>query len=127
MERACTSHPRQSPLASRTVLTFRLETADAPHPLRSIVQCLVDLRLSTTARTTGAPRPAHNFRSHTPDQVSRSNLARKAPTRARSPRQKVIITNIDLSEEVVDVASAALERYNIEKDIAAQFKEFRTS
>ena len=35
---------------------------------------------------------------------------------------KAITTNIDLSEEVVNVASAALERYNIEKDIAAQIR-----
>ena len=37
---------------------------------------------------------------------------------------KAITISVDLSEEVVDVASAALERYNIAKDIAAQLKEF---
>ena len=35
---------------------------------------------------------------------------------------KAITTNIDLSEEVVNVASTALERYNIEKDVAAQIR-----
>ena len=40
---------------------------------------------------------------------------------------KAIIKNVDMSEEMqqeaVDVASAALEKYNIEKDIAAQIKK----
>ncbi|KAI0665778.1 dynein light chain type 1-domain-containing protein [Trametes maxima] len=40
---------------------------------------------------------------------------------------KVIINNVDMSEdmqqEAVDVAHAALEGYNIEKDIAAQIKK----
>ena len=40
---------------------------------------------------------------------------------------KAIIKNVDMTEEMqqesVDVASAALEKYNIEKDIAAQIKK----
>ncbi|KAI0782618.1 dynein light chain type 1-domain-containing protein [Abortiporus biennis] len=40
---------------------------------------------------------------------------------------KAIIKNVDMSEELqqeaVDIASAALEKYNIEKDIAAQIKK----
>ena len=40
---------------------------------------------------------------------------------------KAIVKNVDMSEEMqqeaVDVASAALEKYNIEKDIAAQIKK----
>ncbi|KAI0070279.1 hypothetical protein K474DRAFT_1670242 [Panus rudis PR-1116 ss-1] len=40
---------------------------------------------------------------------------------------KAIIKNVDMSEdlqqEAVDIASAALEKYNIEKDIAAQIKK----
>jgi dynein light chain LC8-type len=40
---------------------------------------------------------------------------------------KAIIKNVDMSEEMqqecVDVASTALEKYNIEKDIAAQIKK----
>ena len=40
---------------------------------------------------------------------------------------KAIIKNVDMSEDLqqesVDVASAALEKYNIEKDIAAQIKK----
>ena len=35
---------------------------------------------------------------------------------------KATVKNVDLSEEVVHVASAALERYNIENDIAAQIR-----
>ncbi|KAF4569761.1 Dynein light chain [Pleurotus pulmonarius] len=40
---------------------------------------------------------------------------------------KAIIKNVDMSEEMqqesVDIASAALEKYNIEKDIAAYIKK----
>lgn len=40
---------------------------------------------------------------------------------------KAIIKNVDMSEDMqqesVDIASAALEKYNIEKDIAAQIKK----
>ena len=40
---------------------------------------------------------------------------------------KAIVKNVDMTEEMqqesVDVASAALEKYNIEKDIAAQIKK----
>ena len=43
------------------------------------------------------------------------------------PNLKAIIKNVDMSEEMqqesVDVASTALEKYNIEKDIAAQIKK----
>ncbi|KAH9975214.1 dynein light chain type 1-domain-containing protein [Russula compacta] len=40
---------------------------------------------------------------------------------------KAIIKNVDMSEEMqqesIDIASGALEKYNIEKDIAAQIKK----
>jgi dynein light chain LC8-type len=40
---------------------------------------------------------------------------------------KAIIKNVDMTEEMqqesVDIASAALEKYSIEKDIAAQIKK----
>jgi dynein light chain LC8-type len=40
---------------------------------------------------------------------------------------KAIIKNVDMSDEMqqesVDIASSALEKYNIEKDIAAQIKK----
>ena len=40
---------------------------------------------------------------------------------------KAVIKNVDMSEEMqqeaVDIATAALEKYNIEKDIAAQIKK----
>ncbi|KAF5338372.1 hypothetical protein D9611_012510 [Ephemerocybe angulata] len=53
-------------------------------------------------------------------------------TDASAPRDsatsaKAIIKNVDMSEDMqqesVDIASAALEKYNIEKDIAAQIKK----
>ena len=60
---------------------------------------------SSSTDTTSAPREAA--------------LAGSAP--------KAIIKNVDMSEEMqqesVDIASAALEKYNIEKDIAAQIKK----
>lgn len=54
------------------------------------------------------------------------------PTDAGSPAgekrdHKAVIKNVDMSEEMqqecVDIASAALEKYNLEKDIAAQVKK----
>jgi len=40
---------------------------------------------------------------------------------------KAVIKNVDMSDELqqeaVDIATAALEKYNIEKDIAAQIKK----
>lgn len=40
---------------------------------------------------------------------------------------KAVIKNVDMTEEMqqesVDITSAALEKYNIEKDIAAQIKK----
>ncbi|EMD38723.1 hypothetical protein CERSUDRAFT_81533 [Gelatoporia subvermispora B] len=46
-------------------------------------------------------------------------------TNGAGPR--AIIKNVDMSEDMqqesVDIASAALEKYNIEKDIAAQIKK----
>lgn len=48
-------------------------------------------------------------------------------TKLDSATPKAIIKNVDMSEELqqesVDIASAALEKYNIEKDIAAQIKK----
>jgi dynein light chain LC8-type len=54
-----------------------------------------------------------------------SSGARESGSGAAGP--KAIIKNVDMSEEMqqesVDIASAALEKYNIEKDIAAQIKK----
>ena len=40
---------------------------------------------------------------------------------------KAVIKNVDMTEEMqqeaIDIATAALEKYNIEKDIAAQIKK----
>lgn len=54
-----------------------------------------------------------------------SSLPRTEPTGNGGP--KAIIKNVDMTDEMqqesVDIASAALEKYNIEKDIAAQIKK----
>ena len=47
-------------------------------------------------------------------------LAQDTVTNDAGP--KAIVTIVDLSEEMVNVASAALERCNIEQDIAAQIR-----
>ena len=58
------------------------------------------------------------------DAVTASTDASSNPT---GSGPKAVIKNVDMSEEMqqeaVDVASAALEKYNIEKDIAAQIKK----
>ncbi len=57
--------------------------------------------------------------------TSSSTDTSSSPNGAGGP--KAVIKNVDMSEdmqqEAVDVASAALEKYNIEKDIAAQIKK----
>jgi dynein light chain LC8-type len=54
-----------------------------------------------------------------------TNTARDSNITSSGP--KAIIKNVDMSEEMqqesVDIASAALDKYNIEKDIAAQIKK----
>ena len=59
-----------------------------------------------------------------PTSSSTDNLAPAAPN---GTGPKAVIKNVDMSEEMqqeaVDVASVALEKYNIEKDIAAQIKK----
>ncbi|OSD00081.1 hypothetical protein PYCCODRAFT_1437638 [Trametes coccinea BRFM310] len=56
---------------------------------------------------------------------SDASLSKGQPDNGTGP--KAIIKNVDMSEdmqqEAVDVAHAALEKYNIEKDIAAQIKK----
>ena len=60
-----------------------------------------------------------------------ADVAATATTESSSPPNgsgpKAVIKNVDMSEEMqqeaVDVASAALEKYNIEKDIAAHIKK----
>ena len=53
--------------------------------------------------------------------------ALREPSLVGASPPKAIIKNVDMSEEMqqesVDIASAALEKYNIEKDIAAQIKK----
>ena len=53
--------------------------------------------------------------------------AASGPKENTSTVPKAIIKNVDMSEEMqqesVDVASVALEKFNIEKDIAAQIKK----
>jgi dynein light chain LC8-type len=56
-----------------------------------------------------------------------ASIGGTAGSTAGSGGPKAIIKNVDMSEEMqqecVDVASTALEKYNIEKDIAAQIKK----
>ena len=60
---------------------------------------------------------------YAPTGSDSSSPAQDTMTNDAGPKAMVMVTNVDLSKEVVDVASVALERYNIE-DIAAQIKEF---
>jgi dynein light chain LC8-type len=57
-----------------------------------------------------------------PSSTDASSIVKDGPN-----GPKAIIKNVDMSEEMqqesVDIASAALEKYNIEKDIAAQIKK----
>lgn len=61
------------------------------------------------------------------DAPSSSTDAGSSPREGGASGAKAIIKNVDMSEEMqqesVDIASAALEQYNIEKDIAAQIKK----
>lgn len=76
---------------------------------------------------TSPPHPAHTHitmadKVDAPTGSDSGSLAKESGT-----GPKAIIKNVDMSEEMqqeaVDVASAALEKYNIEKDIAAQIKK----
>jgi dynein light chain LC8-type len=61
------------------------------------------------------------------DAVSSSNDTVGSGSKDLGAGPKAIIKNVDMSEDMqqesVDVATAALEKYNIEKDIAAQIKK----
>ncbi|KAF7309748.1 Scavenger mRNA decapping enzyme [Mycena indigotica] len=61
------------------------------------------------------------------DATSTSTDTGSGPRDTTSGGPKAIIKNVDMSDEMqqesVDIASAALEKYNIEKDIAAQIKK----
>lgn len=61
------------------------------------------------------------------DATSASTDTGSSPKEGGPTGPKAIIKNVDMSEEMqqesVDIASAALEKYNIEKDIAAQIKK----
>ncbi|KAF5316625.1 hypothetical protein D9619_006677 [Psilocybe cf. subviscida] len=61
------------------------------------------------------------------DMTSATDSAPHKDTSLVGQAPKAIIKNVDMSEEMqqesVDIASAALEKYNIEKDIAAQIKK----
>ena len=54
-------------------------------------------------------------------------LCRKPPNTSEMSEKKAVIKNADMSEEMqqeaIDCATQALEKYNIEKDIAAYIKE----
>lgn len=56
-----------------------------------------------------------------------ADAASGASAREANTGSKAIIKNVDMSEEmqqdIVDITSTALEKYSIEKDIAAQIKK----
>ena len=58
---------------------------------------------------------------------SGTDAALGSPKENNGAGPKAIIKNVDMSDEMqqesVDIASAALEKYNIEKDIAAHIKK----
>ena len=62
-----------------------------------------------------------------PTSATDTTSAPREPNLVGTSPPKAIIKNVDMSEEMqqesVDIASAALEKYNIEKDIAAQIKK----
>ena len=61
------------------------------------------------------------------EKVDAPTSSTEASSNPNGAGPKAVIKNVDMSEEMqqeaVDVASAALEKYNIEKDIAAQIKK----
>ena len=61
------------------------------------------------------------------DAPTSSTDAGSIPRDSNGSGPKAIIKNVDMSEEMqqesVDIASTALEKYNVEKDIAAQIKK----
>lgn len=73
----------------------------------------------------------HHSKSATASSMSDNKVDQPTTQSFDSPNgkeaPKAIIKNVDMSEEMqqeaVDVTSAALEKYNIEKDIAAQIKK----
>ncbi|KAJ3515529.1 hypothetical protein NLJ89_g1705 [Agrocybe chaxingu] len=87
-------------------------------------------RIAALSNTTTGQPPSIHFTSTMADKVdaptsSTDTGSTKDALTGASP--KAIIKNVDMSEEMqqesVDIASAALEKYNIEKDIAAQIKK----
>ncbi|KAH8104962.1 dynein light chain type 1-domain-containing protein [Phellopilus nigrolimitatus] len=58
------------------------------------------------------------------NQTSTANLGAEG---GKDSLPKAVIKNVDMTDEMqleaVDIASSALEKYNIEKDIAAQIKK----
>ena len=56
-----------------------------------------------------------------------SGVTSKDPSNNGAGGPKAIIKSVDMSEDLqqesVDIATSALEKYNIEKDIAAQIKK----
>ena len=59
--------------------------------------------------------------------MDKTEASDASSSHAKEDVPKAVIKNVDMSEEMqqeaVDIASAALEKYNIEKDIAAQIKK----
>ncbi|KAL4260250.1 Dynein light chain [Pleurotus pulmonarius] len=97
-------HVLVNPVLSFNPLASSVRSVRTPH----IPSTAMDTKLDSTSSSTDAG-------SH----------AKDAGSSVGGP--KAIIKNVDMSEEMqqesVDIASAALEKYNIEKDIAAYIKK----
>lgn len=92
------------------------KTHFAQYPLSTTGSLLYTLLLTTPIK------PAMAEKGDTTTSTSVGDL-----TSSGKEVPKAVIKNVDMSEEMqqeaVDIATAALEKYNIEKDIAAQIKK----
>ncbi|KAI0704011.1 hypothetical protein C8Q76DRAFT_801786 [Earliella scabrosa] len=104
------------PVRAEPADLFRVPEQQQVQPFSSLTPTRIHLTES---------REAIAVEVYAPTGSDSSSLApgQDTVTNDAGPKAMVMVTNVDLSKEVVDVASVALERYNIE-DIAAQIKEF---
>ncbi|XP_055602021.1 dynein light chain 1, cytoplasmic isoform X1 [Uranotaenia lowii] len=86
----------------------------------------IKIRWSSPSASSSPSRSNRNSRSATPNKTSSNNQHQNSNASKMSDR-KAVIKNADMGEEMqqdaVDCATQALEKYNIEKDIAAYIKK----
>lgn len=96
------------------------------------------LRWSSWPKPSPSPRAVLIFQrspvfewtcSFLPQQASSSSSSLSSPSSTTMTDRKAVIKNADMSEDMqqdaVDCATQAMEKYNIEKDIAAYIKKVR--